>query len=177
MGSEKYKKVIDALRKSGPELDSSAEIEQNVLNILMKRKQTPAPLLHFFEMLFGWVYIGWVRRSLIGASFLLVGLFIGQQNNIQRQLDYLRRDVSRITAYDPTDALEKKMIVYKLSVSHQDKPGAVIIPEDQLNQLLDSINDLKIKYRDIMDIINDDPRLRKIIQKKTSRNIRTKIKL
>ena len=28
-----------------------------------------------------------------------------------------------------------------------------------------------------MDIINDDPRLRKIIQKKTSRNIRTKIKL
>lgn len=177
MGREKYEKVIDALRKSGPKLDSSTEIEQNVLSILMKKQQTPAPMFHFFEIIFGWVYIGWVRRCLIGASFLLVGLFVGQQNNIQRQLDYLRRDVSRITAYDPTDALEKKMMVYKLSGSHQEKPGAVIIPEEQLNKLLDSINDLKIKYTDIMDIINDDPRLRKIIQKKTSRNIRTKIKL
>ena len=40
----------------------------------------------FIESLFGWVYIGWVRRSLIGVSVVLVAIFVYQQAFIFREV-------------------------------------------------------------------------------------------
>ena len=46
-----------------------------------------------------------------------------------------------------------------------------------MKQLLDSINDFRTKYKDLMDLIEKDPELKKYIEDKLTENNRTKIKL
>jgi hypothetical protein len=46
-----------------------------------------------------------------------------------------------------------------------------------MKELLDSVNDLKIKYKDLMNLIEEDPELKKYIENKLIENNRSKIKL
>ena len=89
--SEKYNKVLNVLRNSKPVLNSAEDIEKEVIKRVSRIKQ---PMFNFSEVvdyLFGWVYIGWVRRSLITASVLLVIVFIYQQGVMFRQINFLSR--------------------------------------------------------------------------------------
>ena len=54
-----------------------------------KRNRSLADLIDF---LFGWIYIGWVRRSLITASVFLVAVFVFPADSIiMRQINDLSR--------------------------------------------------------------------------------------
>ncbi len=172
-GREKYDRIINALRRSEPVLDSSRDIENEVLKRIENRDRPARDISLFIDFLFGWIYIGWVRKSLITVSFILVGMFVWEQNNTLKRFNELVLN-GRISAYDPTTALERKLKIYRLSGTKFNLQKSVTISEKYLNQLVDSINDLQVKYKDIMDIIDDDPEIRKIIEQKMNR---TKIKL
>ena len=46
-----------------------------------------------------------------------------------------------------------------------------------MKELLESVNELQIKYKDLENLIEEDPELKKLIEKKLIENNRTKINL
>lgn len=179
MESEKYNKIIRVLRESKPVLKSTEDIENEIIKRITKVRQ---PIFNFSEAidsLFGWVYIGWVRRTLITASVLLVMVFIYQQGVMFKQINSLSRQIT-VTYGELTSSTEHQ--VEKLLISYK-KSGRgfssrnITISEKQINELLDSVNDVTTKYKDLLDIIQKDPELKKLYQDKLIEKNRTKIKL
>jgi signal recognition particle subunit SEC65 len=53
----------------------------------------------------------------------------------------------------------------------------ITISERQMKELLESVKELQIKYKDLEKLIEEDPGLKKNIEKKLIENNRTKINL
>jgi hypothetical protein len=174
--SEKYDMVINVLRNSKPDLNSSFEIEKEVLRRISEDRSLKFIIADALEFLFSWIYIGWVRRFLITASVCLVIVFVWQQGVILKEINHLSRQVTitdKEPGFDPSVTLEKRILTYKLGgLNISSKSGKMT--EKQIIQLLDSVNKLQIKYRDLMNLIEEDPDLKKIIEKKLLENSRRK---
>ena len=67
-------------------------------------------------------------------------------------------------------------MMYRLS-GHRFPSQNITISEKQLNQLLESVNELQLKYNDLKNLIEDDTELKKLIEKKLIENNRAKINL
>lgn len=179
MENGKYNKVLELLRRSKPLLDTSEDIEREVIKSISKKNKSVLNLSDLIESLFGWIYISWVRRSLITLSVLLVVVFIWQQGIILRQINYLSRQMiitDREEPSDPAKMLERKLLMYKLPGRRFASP-TITFTEKQMEQLLDSVNDLQIKYKNLRNLIEEDPELKKYIEDKLIENNRSKIKL
>jgi hypothetical protein len=177
--SEKYNKIVKLLRESKPFLNSAADIQREVIKKISLASHPKFDLSEIIEFLFGWVYISWVRRSLIAASVMLVVFFIWQQGMIMKQINYLSRQTIIIdseTSIDPAEVIEKRLLIYKLS-GRMFPSQPITISEKQMNQLLDSVKDLQVKYKLLKNLIEEDPELKKYIENKLNENNRTKIKL
>ena len=178
-GSEKYDRVINLLRKSNPELDSTAGIERDVIRKISEIERSGINFSGVVDFLFGWVYIGWVRRSLIAASVVMVMIFVYQQGVILKRIDKISRQVvvsdkEIIPTID--DKIEKLLMVYKNS-GRKFPSKTITISEGQMKELLESVKDLQIKYKDLEELIDGDPELKKLIEKKLTDSNRTKINL
>ncbi|HLN21254.1 MAG TPA: hypothetical protein VK213_09215 [Bacteroidales bacterium] len=153
---EKYRKIIEVLRESTPEINCYDEIEEAVIREISKKHVVTG----FFDFLFSWIYIRWVRRALITASFALVGFFTWQQHSIIDQIgelhDRIVEDNAKIIE-NPSGSIERRQMLLKYA--RQMKGGFYVDAED-LNKILDSLNSVSIKYRDLVRIIDNDPQLR-----------------
>jgi hypothetical protein len=171
MENGKYNKITEILRKSQPDPGSLHEIEDTIISIVRKKEKPSVTLPGLIDFAFSWIYIPWVRRSLFAASFVMLALFLWQQNSIMNQIEYLgKRMDNRFSTYDPSGALEKKLILFKNS-------NQVMVPQEDLNKLLDSLKSAQHKYRDIMKLIDDDPMLKKAVEDKLRKNIGPKFNL
>ena len=177
--SEKYKKVMNLLRNSKPELDSTEDIEIEVIKMIKKADRPGFNLTDAIDFLFGWVYIGWVRRSLITASSLLVLVFVLQQGVILKRIDVLSRQtvlIDREKVSPNVDEIDKLLMEYRNS-GRRFPSKIITISEKQMKELLESVDELKLKYKDLENIIESDPELKKLIEKKLIENNRLKIHL
>jgi hypothetical protein len=175
-GGDKYDKLLKVLRKSNPILDNAEDIENEVIKSISKYHRPAFNISDMIDFLFGWIYIGWVRRTLITASVCLVAVFVWQQGVMLKQINYLSKQIIQNSFYSEPDMIEKKLLMYRLSGKRFDS-HTITIPEKQMNQLLDSINELQVKYKDLMDVIGEDPELKKYIEKKLSEINHTKTNL
>jgi hypothetical protein len=166
--NDRYKKIMEILRNSRPDLVKPEEIENEVIKRIQRENHRTGSVSDFIESLFGWVYIGWVRRSLITAAVVLVGIFIYQQAFILKQVNNISKQVVSIgneSASISSSELNKKLTLYKISARLS--PGKGIgISENQLEELLISYKNLQVKYKDLMRIIEEDPELKKYIENK-----------
>jgi hypothetical protein len=160
---ENYNRIIRVLRNSRPEAGTTNDIVNEVIARIATGKEDDNFFPRFIDFLFGWVYIGWVRRSLVAVSFILVGLFVWQQNRILNQISLLRSQVrmNRETAYDPSFSLEKKLAIRRMSGI-----GSGFISNKETNIVPDSLMEIRSKYRDLIKLIEEDPELRRMIEKK-----------
>ena len=178
-GSEKYDRVINLLRKSNPELDSTAGIERDVIRKISEIERSGINFSGVVDFLFGWVYIGWVRRSLIAASVVMVMIFVYQQGVILKRIDEISRQVvvsDKEIIPNVDDKIEKLLMVYKNS-GRKFPSKTITISEGQMKELLESVKDLQSKYKDLEELIDGDPELKKLIEKKLTDSNRTKINL
>ena len=178
-GSEKYDRVINLLRKSNPELDSTAGIERDVIRKISEIERSGINFSGVVDFLFGWVYIGWVRRSLIAASVVMVMIFVYQQGVILKRIDKISRQVvvsDKEIIPNIDDKIEKLLMVYKNS-GRKFPSKTITISEGQMKELLESVKDLQSKYKDLEELIDGDPELKKLIEKKLTDSNRTKINL
>lgn len=177
--SEKYKKVLNLLRNSKPELDSTEDIEIEVIKTIKKTDRPGFNLPDVIDFLFGWVYIGWVRRTLITASVALVLVFVFQQGVILKRIDILSKQTIvpvKENVTTASDEIEKLLVTYKNS-GKRFPPKTITISEREMKELLESVNELQSKYKEIETIIESDPELKQLIEKKLIENNRTKINL
>jgi DNA gyrase/topoisomerase IV subunit A len=166
--NEKYDKMIEILRNSRPELFRPEEIEDEVIKRIRREKSMAESASGFIEALFGWVYIGWVRRSLIGVAFVLIAVFIYQQASILKQVNNISNQVVFTGIGQGSTSLseiDKKLTIYKIS-SGLSGDREIKISETQLEELLDSYQDLQGKYKDLLRIIEENPELNKYIEKR-----------
>jgi hypothetical protein len=176
---EKYKRVINLLRKSKPLPDSTADIEREVIRRISKTDRTGLIFSQAIDFLFGWIYIGWVRRSLIMASILLVMIFVYQQGIILKRIDTLSKQTvvsDRESALSPADEIEKLLTLYKNS-GRIIAPKTITVSERQMKELLETVTGLQNKYKDLEKLIDEDPELKKLIERKLAEINRTKINL
>lgn len=173
----KYNKVINILKNSKPRLESTEDIQNEVIKRITSVHPFVSALTGFLDFLFSWVYIGWVRRSLIAASVALVAIFVYQQGVILKRIDFLSRQtivIGKENISDQTDQVEKILMNYKNEVRKLPL-RTVTISEKQMNELIESVNELQLKYKDLEKLIEDDPEIKKLIEKKLNEINRTKI--
>ena len=84
--------------------------------------------------------------------------------------------IDKENTLSPADEIEKLLIVYKNS-GRIFPSKTITISERQMKELLESVNELQIKYKDLENLIEEDPELKKLIEKKLIENNRTKINL
>lgn len=177
--SVKYNKVLNILRKSKPELYSTEDIEREVIKRISKVNQSGLNLSELIDFLFSWIYIGWVRRSLVTASVFLVIIFVFQQSIMMKQITHLSRQIEsyeRDASGVPGEYPDRRMMLLRFSgkrfpfikKANSDK---------QLKELFRAIDQLKKEYKKLDSMIKEDPELKKLIEKKLSEIDGNKIKL
>lgn len=175
----KYKSLLNILRKSRPELTGMGDIEEKVLKAIQQTGKEKREKFNLFDYFFGWVYIRWVRVSLITISFFFIGLFIYQQSLILRRISLLETQ-SIITnsqfVRSPYSGLEEKLMLKKFSMRNRNE-GSITITERQLEKIADSYYELESRYKDLMKLIENDPELKKSIEEKLKEMNRKKFNL
>jgi hypothetical protein len=175
----KYMSLLNILRKSTPELTGIGDIEEKVLNAIQQTGKKKREKFNLFDYFFGWVYIRWVRVSLVTVSVFFIGLFIYQQSLILRRISLLENQ-SIITGSQfvrsPYFGLEDKLMLKRLSVRKMNS-GSITITEKQLEKFADSYYELESKYKDLIKIIEDDPEMKKLLEEKLKETNKKKFNL
>jgi hypothetical protein len=177
--TEKYDNIISHLRKSKPVLDSTEDIEGEVMRRIMKVHNSRLNLSELGDYLFGWVYITFVRRSLIAVSVFLVLVFVYQQGAILRRIDKLSKQtviVGKQATVTSPDEVERLLMSFK-NTGRKFPSKEVTLTEKQVEELLVSLKELQMKYKNLEDLIEGDPDLKQLIEKKLNETNRVKIKL
>ncbi len=177
--SENYDRILNILRNARPASSSEEEINKEVMRRIMLRSESEYRFSDIIDFLFGWVYIGWVRRSLITASVIMVMIFVCQQGIILKQINYLSNQMvinNGHSVSDPDAEIEKLMMMYRIS-GRRFSSGDLTITEKQSRQLLEKLNEMQGKYEDLLNLIGQDPDLKKYIEEKLLESNQAKIKL
>jgi hypothetical protein len=176
---EKYDRVLNILRKSKPELTGLDKVEGKVLHEIQKSGNEKQEGFNLFDYLFGWVYVGWVRNTLITVSVFFVALFIYQQSLILKRISLLENQTivtgSQFVS-NPSADIDYKLLQNKLSLRKL-IPGQVTITKKQLEKFMDSYENLEQKYEDLIRIIDDDPELKQMLEKKLNEKNKKKFNL
>jgi len=166
--SEKYKKVLSILKKAKPELTGIESIEQNVVSRIRRKTERGQSLRDIIENLFAWIYIGWVRKSMVTASGLLVLFFVYQQTMILKGVN----EISKRSIVNGTGSISvseedlgKQLMMYRLT-GRRLYSGDLEISEKQLKELIDSYKELQDKYSGLIEIIERDSILKGYLEKK-----------
>ena len=112
-------------------------------------------------------------------SILLVLVFVFQQGIILKRIGMLSKQTvinDKESVSTPTDEIEKLLMVYKNS-GRRFPSKTITISEKQMKELLEKVDELKNKYKELENIIEGDPELKKLIEKKQIETNRTKINL
>ncbi len=175
---EKYDKVVEILRRSKPIIRDQEALSERILYLIRKEKHDPVQINRVINILFGWVYIGWVRRSLIAISFAILFVFIYQQSIILRRINA----IDRLTIFtssqlipDATERVDSKTLFMRAGIILPAAKGE--FSDRQVDQLIKSFNELQVKYKDILKIIDEDPDLKNYIERKLNQKDRGKLKL
>lgn len=179
-GNEKYDKVLEMLRKSEPALTSEDEIAEKVLKAISKREVKHSPdLSEVLDFIFSWTYNVWVRRSLIIAAAVLIIVFIFQQGVILNQINQLSRQINA-SSWDASSMNTRYIINSSLMFRYRDRlfpAGKRDVSEKKVQELLRSIDKLEKEYKDLHELIEKDPELKRLIEKRLSEIDGSKTKL
>jgi len=176
MEENKFDSVVNILRRSKPVLTGTDKIEEGVLNEIQLPRKKEVEGFKLFDYLFGWVYIGWIRKSLITVSFSLITLFIYQQLLILKRIDILENQTTAAgSQFVRMDQAEPYNIFTTDNLTRlRLKTSRIALDKKQINELMNSYNEMEHKYKDLIRIIEDDPELKKILEEKLSENNKMK---
>jgi predicted DNA-binding protein YlxM (UPF0122 family) len=164
----KYEKVLDLLRKSKPVFTEAEEITTKVIRQIQQEKSRISLPELIIEFLFGWVYIGWIRRSLVTAALIIVIFFGYQQALILKRLNDLseqRIPNSGVVLTDLTDKLTERMLFNRLG-GKRPSDRKINVSEKDIDDMIRSLNKLQNKYKNLLHLIENDPELKKYFDKR-----------
>lgn len=171
-GDKKYEMVLNVLKKSKPELMDAEAFSDKIIKLLQEEKSKISLQELIIEFLFGWVYIGWVRRSMVAVALSVILLFGYQQALILRRINDLSDQKvtnGKTTMTSLTDEFSDKILLYRIS-GKKLTDGKINISEKEIDRLIKSVNRLQVKYQDIIYLIENDPELKKYIEAKMNKS-------
>lgn len=176
---EQYKRLITRLRYAKPELKRADELSDEIIRKIRGLRHKGLTIQGIADSIFGWIYIPWVRRSLIGAAFILVMVFVYQQVFIIRQVRDLSSKITNISNGTPTPSipeLDRKLTIYKISAGLSSS-SETKINDNKIKELIESYESLQSKYKDLIRIIDKNPHLKKYVEKEleNQRNLKTNL--
>jgi hypothetical protein len=164
--NNKYDLIVDMLKKSKPVFTDSEVVTNNVMRQIQEDKSGVSITELIIEFLFGWVYIGWVRKSMITVTFLITLVFGYQQVLILRRINDLSdqriENGSAIMTNMKGDIISR-LKFYKLS-GRKFSQEKIEVSEKEIDELIRSVNMLQVKYKDLFNLIENDPELKKYLE-------------
>ncbi len=168
-----YRQLLEILRESKPVMPDPDGIENEIIKRIKEKQEKPSRTEVLTDRIFGWVYIGWVRRSLIAACVFIILVFVYQQTIIMSQIKHISRQSVVITnelRSFPSEDAGKKLTILRLSNKFRSAED-LGISESQLENLLKSYDELELKYRNLLKLINEDPELKAYIEKRLKEDL------
>jgi hypothetical protein len=179
-GNEKYDKVLELLRKSEPALTSADEIAEKVLKAISKREvKHHTDISEVLDFMFSWTNNVWVRRSLITAAAVMVIVFIFQQGIILNQINQLSRQINT-SGWNASSVNTRYLNNSTLMFRFKERllpAGKTNVSDEKVEELLRSIDNLKKEYKDLHELIEKDPELKRLIENRLSEIDGSKTKL
>jgi len=178
-GKNRYEKAVKIIRESKPVLSNPGVIEDAVIRSIRDKEKDRGLITGLVESIYGWIYIGWVRRSLVGAALIIFTVFVYQQADILRSVRSLEKEIVSIRSEQPTvnvRDLERRLTVFKIS-SKISTGRKIEVYESQLQEIIDSYKNLEQKYENLNRIIEEDSLLKNYFENKLKEeeNNRSKI--
>jgi hypothetical protein len=173
---KKYEQVLKMLRNSKPILTDSDIVTEKIMRLLQEEKSKISMQELIIEYLFGWTYIGWVRRSMIVAVLVIVILFGYQQALILKRINELsgqRIQHSSLIMTNMQDDLSNKIQEYRMT-GWKFPDGKKSVSEKEINEMINSLNKLQVKYKDLFYLIENDPQLKKYVETRMNELKKTK---
>ena len=162
----KYEDLIRFIRKNKPEMKHPDIVTEKVMDELRKGKSGIGMKHILIEVLFGWIYIGWVRKSMVLIAVSFIVLFGYQQAVILKKINELsgqRINDGNLFMTGSINGLPERAGLFRLS--GKDLSGKkTIVSKKDIDEMINSINTLQIKYQDLIDQIKDDPELKEYIE-------------
>jgi hypothetical protein len=164
--NNKYDLIVNMLKKSKPVFTDSETVTDNIMRQIQKEKASVSFTDLIIDYLFGWVYIGWVRRSMVAVTLIIAVLFVYQQGVILKRINNLSgRKIQNgdllMTGF--TEDIKNKMLIYRIT-GKKIQDEKITVSKKEIDEMLYSINKLQVKYRDLFRIIENDPQLKKYIE-------------
>jgi hypothetical protein len=174
----KYDKVMELLKRSKPVINDQEALTGRILHELRREKYHPGLFDMISDHLFGWAYIGWVRRSLVTVSFAILLVFIYQQSVILKRINAIDSQAVFTTNQllpESGDRLDSKLLYRRANFIFPVKQRE--LTDKQVDDLIKTFKGLQIKYSDILKMIEEDPDLKNYIENKLNKKDREKLKL
>ena len=173
---KKYEKVLNMLKQSKPVLTEVDGITEKVMRHLQEEKSRFSVTELIIEYLFGWTYIGWVRRSMIAAVLVIAILFSYQQALILKRINDMsgqRIQSSGLITTNLRDDLTSKILEYRNS-GWKLPETKTTVSQKEIDEFIKSLNKLQIKYNDLFSLIENDPQLKKYVENRMNELKKTK---
>jgi hypothetical protein len=168
---DKYEKMIELLKRSEPVLKEKDELVVRIMRSIKEERVKVKPAEIFTDILFGWVYIGWMRRVMVTFAALIIIFFAYEQAVIMKRINvlsgksYIESGIVRASmSGEIADVISRYKFFRKRHL-----PGEINVSEKEIDMLINSINDLQDRYRDIFELIENDPELKKYIELRINR--------
>ena len=165
---EKYRNIISLLKKSRPVLSDPLRVRENVLKEARRLRNRGNRGNILGEILFGWIYVGWIRKSFITLAAAVIIFFGYQQAVILRKVNSLSSQRYRsITGPSTsiTDDISARMVLYRFA-GKQFVDQNLKVSEKDIDKLVIEIKALKVKYEDLLYMIENDSQLNEYFEKK-----------
>jgi hypothetical protein len=165
---KKYEKIVRLLKNSKPVLSDPEIVAEHVFSRLQKEETKVGLIDLIFYYLFGWTSIGWIRRSLVAVTVVIAVFFGYQQTIILRRIRDLsgqRIENGSLIMTGLKDDYAGKLQIFKYSGGKFLDAKANVSKKD-VDDMIRSLNKLQVKYKDIINLIGDDPVLKKYIEEK-----------
>jgi hypothetical protein len=175
---KKYRKILNILKKSKPVLQNTSDLEENVINMILQKQKTKDRPFNILDVIFGWVYVRWVRTVLVTTSVLLILVFVYQQTIILKRINNLDSRAifleNQMVSGEENDG--DRTLLYRLSGRILPAKG-ITISEKQFDQIINSYNELEGKYKNLIKLIEEDPELKKYVEEKLNEKNKKKLNL
>ena len=174
--NRKYDRLLNVLRNSKPVFNDAEAISERVIRHIQAEKSDVKFTELIKDFFFGWVYIGWMRRSLVAAAILLIVFFGYQQAAILKRINELSQQKIPDEIFTETnfsDELNKRNMLY--SITGKKYPDTKItVSEKDIDNMIKSFNKLQLKYHDLLYLIEKDPQLKKYVEERMNEYNKTK---
>jgi hypothetical protein len=170
----KYDRIVDILRKSKPIFNEADAVSEKVIRQIQEEKSVVKFSDLILEFFFGWIYIVWVRRSMVAAAFVIIVFFGYQQAVIINRINELSDKKvynGTLLISDTRDNLKDYLMLNRIDVK-KFRNKRIEVSKKEIDQLIKSVNKLQVKYKDIIDLIENDPQLRKYVEEKMNQDLK-----